>query len=109
MRFIFLIIAGLGLSACAMFPPAVIVEGASAAGTGKPLSDHVISFASGKDCSTAREASGRSYCKEDEVNPEPKVWCYKTIGSVTCYDRPDPNDGNQRRMGNNDHNTQTAQ
>jgi hypothetical protein len=32
------------------------------------------------------------------------VYCYRTLGKVTCYDRPDPHKGRHRRVGNNDHN-----
>ncbi|NQV47813.1 MAG: hypothetical protein HQ504_08530 [Rhodospirillaceae bacterium] len=109
MRFISIIVVLLTVGACSLFPPVTVLEGASAVSTGKPFSDHIVSYASGKDCSTSREASGQTYCKEDEINVAPKIWCYRTLGSVTCYDRPDPLEGNQRKMGNNDHNTQTAQ
>lgn len=95
------------LSACSFVPPVAAVEGISTVGTGKPLSDHVVSYYSGKNCSSVRSNTGRSYCEEDEVNPTPKVWCYKTLGSVSCYDRPDPYHGNQRKIGDNSHNSDT--
>ncbi len=93
------------LSACtALVPPIAAVEGITAVGTGKPLSDHIVSYASGKNCSIVRSSTGRSYCEEDELNPSPKVWCYRSLGSVDCYDRPDPYNGNQRQLGDNSHN-----
>lgn len=109
MRVIPVVAALLALGACTMAPPVAAVEGTTAIITGKPLSDYVVSFASGKNCSTVRTNSGRTYCEEDEVNATPKVWCYRTIGRVSCYDRPDPHDGKQRKVGVNDHNTELTQ
>ena len=108
MRTIITLSALLLLSACAaLVTPVVAVEGLSAVGTGKPLSDHVVSYYSGKDCSSVRRNTGRSYCEEEELNPTPNVFCYRTLGRVSCYSRPDPHDGNQRQMGDNSHNVDT--
>ncbi len=104
MRFLAVFFILLSLGACAMLPPVTALEGATAVSTGKTFSDHVVSFASGKNCSTVRSNSGRSYCEENEANPAPKVWCYRTIGKAVCYDRKDPYQGNQRVMGDNGHN-----
>ncbi|NQU55812.1 MAG: hypothetical protein HQ513_01165 [Rhodospirillales bacterium] len=105
MRALFAAIIIISLGACtSLYPPISAVEGVSAVGTGKTLSDHVVSYASGKDCSTVRSNSGRTYCRENEPNPVAKVWCYRTLGKPVCYDRSDPYDGNQRKMGDNDHN-----
>lgn len=91
MRALFVVGGLLFVSACtALAPPVATVEGVSAVLTGKPLSDRLISIASGKNCSTVRRTTGRTYCVEDEINPAPRVWCYKSIGRVNCYDRPDP-------------------
>ena len=93
------------VGACSLVPPIAALEGASAWGTGKTVSDHVISISSGKNCSTVRREIGRTYCEEDEANPPTTVYCYPTLGEVTCYNRPDPyNDGRQRRVDANDHN-----
>ncbi len=109
MRALIAAIILISLSACsALFPPVAAVEGVSAVSTGKTLSDHVVSYASGKNCSTVRSNSGRTYCEENEPNPTPKIWCYRTLGQPVCYDRPDPYQGNQRKMGDNDHNLDNA-
>ncbi|MHA1599093.1 MAG: hypothetical protein ACTSV1_10255 [Alphaproteobacteria bacterium] len=97
------------LAACTFAPPVAAVEGSTAVITGKPLSDYLVSYASGKNCSTSRTNAGLTYCEEDEVNAAPKVWCYRTIGRVSCYDRPDPLNGNQRKVGVNDHNVKPTQ
>lgn len=109
MRVVFSVVALLMLGACTMAPPITAAEGVSAVVTGKPLSDYIVSFASGKNCSTSRTQAGQTYCAEDDRNAAPKVWCYRTIGRVSCYDRPDPLDGKQRKVGRNDHNTELAQ
>lgn len=63
--------------------------------TDKTLSDHLVSFRTGKNCSTVRVEQGRTYCREDEPNPMPNVHCYQTLGDVMCYAAPDP----RRRPG----------
>lgn len=73
--------------------------------TDKTLSDHLMSYQTGKDCSTVRIEQGRTYCREDEPNPMPVVHCYQTLGDVTCYAAPDPN----RRPGDAIGNLQPSQ
>ncbi len=75
-------------------PGAAQLEGASTVVTEKPFTDHIVSFFSGKNCSTVRREKGLTYCEEDELQPgAPKVYCYRALGGVTCYDRPDPFEG----------------
>ena len=80
------------------------IEGGSIIATDKTLSDHLISFTSGKDCSTVRKEKGLKYCKEDEVFIQQNIFCYETLGSVTCYERPDPHKGGHQKLGDNSHN-----
>ncbi len=85
------------LNACAILLPA---EAVSLSATDKTLEDHLISVASGKDCSVLRYQHGRTYCKEDELNPSyDELYCYRNLGGVTCYNRP-AFDGSQPRIGN---------
>lgn len=85
------------LTSCTAIPPYALTDWAIIGLTEKTVEDHVVSFASGKNCSTVRTDQGRTYCVEDEKNPEPKGHCYRTIGEVTCYDRPDPHaNGHQK-------------
>ena len=81
-----------------------VAEGVSFITTEKSISDRAVSIYSGKDCSTVRIERGETYCAEDEVEPKVLVYCYRTLGKVSCYDRPDPYNGCQRAVGNNDHN-----
>ncbi len=66
-------------------------EGISSAVSGKTVSDHVVSYMSGKECLSTRTADGLTYCVEDEVqHVEPTLYCYKTLANVSCYTTPDP-------------------
>jgi len=112
MRIVVVVILSLMASACSRFysmaPRSVIktvgnlsiLSSASVMATGKTLPDHVVSFQSGKDCSTVRVEQGRSYCKEDEANPMPVVYCYRTLGDVMCYSKPDPTRKPGDQIGN---------
>jgi len=95
------------LGGCGLVPGVAQLEGAFVIGTDKTIEDHVISYYSGKNCSTVRKELGMTYCEEDERRIEPLVYCYKTLGEVTCYDRPDPHHGRQKKIGVNDHNMPT--
>jgi len=63
-----------------------IVSTALVMGTNKTLSDHLASYYLDKNCSTVRIEKGRTYCKEDEPNPQSNLQCYRTLGDVMCYD-----------------------
>jgi hypothetical protein len=95
-------LAGLVLAGCvgSAFAPGVAqIEGASVVVTQKPLSDHIVSFFSGKNCSTIRREKGLTYCEEDEMQSgSPRVYCYRALGGVTCYDRPDPYEGQYKML-----------
>lgn len=94
----------LGLAACDPASQAMLA-GASLVSfvhTDKTLGDHVATWAFDKDCSTLTLANGEGYC-HDFVTEEDRVaaaieaeaaldhtYCYRTLGDVTCYRRPDP-------------------
>lgn len=92
------------LGGCAFVPESAVVNSATVVGTDKTIADHVISLASGKNCSTVRLERGLEYCLEDEAVPKPDVYCYRELGGVTCYDKPDMRRGDHGRLGENDHN-----
>ncbi|OFX14676.1 MAG: hypothetical protein A2516_00940 [Alphaproteobacteria bacterium RIFOXYD12_FULL_60_8] len=72
-------------------PTLGIVEAASLINTDKTIGDHILSYTSGKDCSTLRSQDGGEYCVtiEKYVPPEPQpTYCYESLGSVNCYSRP---------------------
>ncbi len=89
------------LSACSAIPGVAQVQGAFVVGTDKTIEDHLISYTSGKDCSWIRKEKGLTYCVEDEPKITPNIYCYKTLATVTCYDRPNPLGGRQRKIGDN--------
>jgi hypothetical protein len=68
--------------------PLMALDGATVIMTDKTISDHLISIASGKNCSTVRTELGMHYCEEDEPKGEAAVYCYRTLGSISCFDRP---------------------
>lgn len=77
-------------------------------GTDKSIVDHAVSFSSGKDCSYVYVEKGNRYCKEDEPQIKPQVYCYRSLGRATCYERPDPFNSGQRETGDNDYNMVTS-
>jgi len=76
-----------------------VVSTALTMGTDKTLTDHLVSYRTGKDCSTVRTEQGRTYCKEDEPNPVAAVHCYPSLGDVTCYADANPARKPDERLG----------
>lgn len=87
-----LVLTGCSLAASApsAVPPLAGFEGLSVIGTQKTLTDHLVSFSTGKDCSTIRKERGMTYCVEDEVTTPEEVYCYNTLGAINCYAQPQP-------------------
>lgn len=79
--------------------PLAQFEVVSVVASDKTVGDHIISFTSGKDCSSVRAQLGQYYCKEDEPKDPPKPYCYRTLGNVTCYSASDPYNGQQQPLG----------
>ena len=103
MRFVHLLAIGLLLSGCGAFPGMTQLQGAVIIGTDKTIEDHIVSFTSGKNCSVVRKEKDLTYCEEDEPKINQNMFCYKTLGSVTCYDRPDSN-LSRKQVDRNNHN-----
>ncbi len=82
-----------------LMPGLAGIQGVTVIGTGKTIVDHVVSMTSGKNCSTLRRDTGRTYCEEDEVAVPDEVYCYNTLGNVTCYSRPAPHGEEQNTLG----------
>ncbi|MEO5336718.1 MAG: hypothetical protein H7841_07490 [Magnetospirillum sp. WYHS-4] len=99
-----MVVTGCGVVSSGAAPGLGQAEVASVMVSKKTITDHVVSYMSGKNCTFMRSNQGLTYCEEDEKFPKPPVYCYKTLGQVTCYDRPDPFDPRTQKLGENDHN-----
>lgn len=103
MRVLSILLVAFFLSSCAAVMPFVApwmtVEGVSLLTTEKAVEDHIFSAYSGKDCSAIRVERGETYCREDELNPTPVVHCYRTLGDVTCYEKPNPSYQDDSKVG----------
>lgn len=77
--------------------PFAIVDTVSLINTDKTVIDHVAGVMSGQDCSTLRSMDGGHYCQPhyENVPVVPPLYCYRTLGEVTCYDRPSNNAGDK--------------
>lgn len=87
MRGIWIVLAMWALSGCAPYVGADVVTLNS---TKKTIADHVVSNATGEDCSTVKWSQGENYCQAKVVVQRPPVYCQKTLGDVECHDTPDP-------------------
>lgn len=68
--------------------------------TGKTVSDHAMSAATGLDCSIRNTLSGNGWCQPsatDAPDPAAQLACYRSIAEVTCYARDNPNETASRR------------
>ena len=102
-------IAGCGAPTVASGVPGILqLDALTVIGTDKTIVDHVVSYASGRDCSSIYVEKGNRYCKEDEPVIKPQVYSYRTLGRADCYQTPDPYANGQRENGNNDHNLVTS-
>lgn len=106
-RPLLLMAALFSLSACGA-SPALLMTGASLASfihTDKTLTDHAVSYATEKDCSVLNLSNGYDYCDPPEGREREQIaymaanlYCYRTLGGVNCYDRPDYTASNQTRI-----------
>lgn len=66
-------------------------EVVSLVATGKSASDHIVSLSTGKDCSSIRAKDEGQYCvSKNPPIQRPDVYCYRSLGQVSCYREPDP-------------------
>jgi hypothetical protein len=66
------------------------VDGMTVVSTGKTISDHFISYTSGKNCSTVRRQIGQNFCEEDDLSEPEEIYCYNSLGDVNCFGTPQP-------------------
>ena len=61
--------------------------------TDKLPSDYIAEIATGQDCNTLRaKQDGGQVCRDPNAGQvyERPAYCYRTLGQITCYDKPDP-------------------
>ena len=92
----------LALSACdPVTLAAVSASAVSFAATDKFPADHLASWITGRDCSLHLAADTRQYCRdpidESKLAAAP-LYCYRTLGAITCYAAPDPQASDSRRV-----------
>ncbi len=97
MRVGVILIFTLIISACSavstaptMMPQMLGVDGATVITTGKTISDHIVSYATGKNCSTVRRQTGQNFCEEDDLSTPEEIYCYNSLGKVNCFASPQP-------------------
>ena len=66
------------------------IDGMAVVTTGKTVSDHAISYAIGKNCSTIRRKIGQNFCEEDDYSVPEEIYCYNSLGNVNCFSSPPP-------------------
>lgn len=58
--------------------------------TKKTIGDHVVSAATGRDCSIISFEQTGDYCPDKVVIDRSRVYCYRTLADVDCHHIPDP-------------------
>jgi len=85
------IAAPLALAACAD-PASLALGGASVVtmiDSGKTVSDHVMSFATGDECTVRHSLSGEAWCQPrrgENTGDQSNLVCYQSIARTTCYE-----------------------
>jgi hypothetical protein len=85
------IAAPLVLTACAD-PASLALGGASVVtmiDSGKTVSDHIMSFATGEECTYRHSLRGESWCqpkRNEESEAQNKLICYQSIARTTFYE-----------------------
>ncbi|MBT3401160.1 MAG: hypothetical protein HOL07_03565 [Rhodospirillaceae bacterium] len=85
------IAAPLALAACAG-PASLALGGASVVtvlDSGKTVSDHVMSFATGEECTFRHSLRGESWCqpkRSEDSGAQDNLVCYRSLARTTCYE-----------------------
>lgn len=85
--------AAVSLGGCTLTPLGAASLGAdvvSLNATKKTIGDHVVSAATGRDCSSIAFTETGSYCPEKVAVDRSRVYCYRTLADVECHHIPDP-------------------
>lgn len=92
----------LGIGGCVATEPLFIastaVSAATLTATKKTVTDHIVSAATGRDCSFVSWSETGEYCPEQIVVDRSDVYCYRTLGGVDCHNLPDPYKNSQTSL-----------
>ena len=58
--------------------------------TKKTIGDHIVSAATGRDCSILSFEKDGDYCPDKVEVDRSRVYCYRTLADVECHHIPDP-------------------
>ncbi len=58
--------------------------------TKKTIGDHLVSAATGRDCSIISFEKTGDYCPDKVEVDRSRVYCYRTLADVECHHIPDP-------------------
>lgn len=86
-------LAALPLGGCTPAAVATAAVGAdlvSLTSTKKTIGDHIVSAATGEDCSSVTFTETGRYCPEKVVVDRSRLYCYRTLADVECHHIPDP-------------------
>ncbi len=96
-RTAFLLICLIGLAGCeAMAVTFVGANMATLMHADKTIPDIVLSRQHGKNCSLLHAERNQPYCQSEPPDPRESLaalaatrYCYRTLGGIDCYERPD--------------------
>lgn len=75
-----------------------VVDVISLTTTKKTLGDHLVSGATGRDCSAVSYEQTGHYCPEQKAVDRSNVYCYRTLADVNCHYLPDPHRNGQTAL-----------
>ncbi|GLR78413.1 hypothetical protein HUE56_13880 [Azospirillum oryzae] len=58
--------------------------------TKKTIGDHIVSAATGRDCSILSFEKDGDYCPDKVEVDRSRLYCYRTLADVECHHIPDP-------------------
>ena len=68
--------------------------------TKKTPGDHLMSAATGRDCSIIHYEQDGAFCQDPpKVIDRRNLYCIKTLGGVECHERANPYYGGERTLG----------
>lgn len=100
-RHLCFLVIPIGVTGC-VDPASLTISGASvvtAVDSGKTVTDHAMSFATGENCSFLHSFKGKAWCvpERGKEHAPPDQVCYSSIARITCYPAENPHETASRR------------